>query len=196
MDGPMDTATQSERPEKGLRMNSVGLRSNFRILLILGTLTLAAGAILLLALSAVETQPDPLERSRFVNTVQQANKSIPKPAIAAGLPSCPQGTTPVLDIARYPNSPSKGQPSVNAALAAANAELKLNIALERVSKVPFDDKPGAPVWIVAGDKSLIATQTPAGGWFVSPAKLVKCHDPVTEPLPKASVGQAQDGPVG
>ena len=42
---------------------------------------------------------------------------------------------------------------------------------------PMGRNPEAPVWIVAGTDTFMATILPDGTWFVSPAKFVRCMDP-------------------
>jgi hypothetical protein len=90
----------------------------------------------------------------------------------------------VLDIAKYPrgDTASNGGATPEAAFKAANP------AIQQFSMSPMGKDPKAPVWIVAGGDTFIATILTDGTWFVSPAKFVKCMDPqeVMRPRPSSS----------
>jgi hypothetical protein len=96
------------------------------------------------------------------------------------LPDC----LPLLDIARYPRgeTASNGGATPEAAFRAANP------TIQQFSQFPMGKDPKAPVWIVAGSNTFIATILTDGTWFVSPAKFVKCTDPqeVMKPRPSHS----------
>jgi hypothetical protein len=88
----------------------------------------------------------------------------------------------VLDIARYPrgDTASNGGATPEAAFSAANP------AITKFTTFAMGTGSHAPVWIVAGGDTFIATILTDGTWFVSPAKFVKCMDPLEVMRPRPS----------
>jgi hypothetical protein len=79
-----------------------------------------------------------------------------------------------LDIARFPQGATDG----NSGATPEAAFRKAYPGIERFSTFSFaTNLPNAPVWIVAGSETFIATSLSDGTWFVSPAKFVQCRDP-------------------
>jgi hypothetical protein len=78
-----------------------------------------------------------------------------------------------LHIERFPrgDTAANGGATPEAALKTANPGIVL------FSMFPMGRDPKAPVWIVAGSETFIATILTDGTWFVSPAKFLGCRDP-------------------
>jgi hypothetical protein len=91
---------------------------------------------------------------------------------SGALPDC----LVALDIARYPQGDTarNGGATPEAALRSANPTIT-NVSLFPMG-MGTDSK--APVWIVAGTDTFVATSLPDGTWFVSPAKFLRCRDPL------------------
>jgi hypothetical protein len=90
-----------------------------------------------------------------------------------------------LDIARFP----RGVTEENGGVTPEAAFKAANPGIARFSAFPMGKDPKAPVWIVAGSETFVATILPDGTWFVSPAKFVGCRDPREVrwgPSPKAT----------
>jgi hypothetical protein len=101
--------------------------------------------------------------------------------LGGDLPSC----MIVLNIERFPRGETarNGGPTPEAAFRGANP------TIVHFSMFPMGRDPKAPVWIVAGSDTFIATILTDGTWFVSPAKLSGCRDPQevqTRPRPSSS----------
>jgi len=79
---------------------------------------------------------------------------------------------PELKIDVYPQGTEHGGATPSAAFTAAYP------AAGAFTTHKFGTTPGAPVWIVAGSRTFIATVLRDGSWFVSPATFVRCN-----PLP-------------
>jgi hypothetical protein len=103
------------------------------------------------------------------------------------LPDCLR----LLDIAKFPrgDTAANGGPTPEAAFRAANS------AIERFSMFPLGNDPKAPVWIVAGTDTFMATILTDGTWFVSPAKFVRCMDPREVTRSNASIPPARTFPM-
>jgi hypothetical protein len=89
-------------------------------------------------------------------------------ATAIARPSCPAGSAPLLDIARYPRPASRGAVSPEAAVRA------MKPTVGALSASPWSTATGAPVWFMAANEAFIATVLPDGTWFASPVKFVAC----------------------
>ncbi len=103
------------------------------------------------------------------------------------LPDCLR----LLDIARFP----RGDTAANGGATPEAAFRAANPTIDRFSMFPLGNDPKAPVWIVAGTDTFIATILTDGTWFVSPAKLVRCMDPQEVARPKASIPPARTFPM-
>jgi len=86
---------------------------------------------------------------------------------AAGAPDCTNGS-PNVDIARFPQGTTHGGATPEAAFRSAYP------GIPEFELFPYGSSPQAPVWIVAGTDTYIATILPDGTWFISPAKFVRC----------------------
>jgi len=86
---------------------------------------------------------------------------------AAGAPDCTNGT-PLMDIARFPQGTTHGGATPEAAFRSAYP------AIRDFELFPYGLLPQAPIWIVAGTDTYIATILPDETWFISPAKFVRC----------------------
>jgi hypothetical protein len=87
--------------------------------------------------------------------------------IPAGAPDCTNGT-PLMDNARYPQGTTHGGPTPAVAFQSEYP------TIPTFELFPFGTLPNAPVWIVAGTDTYLASILPDGTWFVSPAKFVRC----------------------
>lgn len=120
---------------------------------------------------------------------------------AGGAPDCANGS-PLMDISRFP------QGTVHGGATPESAFRDEHPAARDLSTFPFRESiTNAPVWIVAGTETFLATILPDGSWFVSPAKFVRCvsieeiqsrsatrtRDPNATPLPTPS-GSPLPGP--
>jgi hypothetical protein len=85
----------------------------------------------------------------------------------AGAPDCTNGS-PNVDLARFPQGTTHGGPTPAAAF---QSDYPTVASFELF---PYGSLVNAPVWIVAGTDTYIATILPDGTWFVSPAKFVRC----------------------
>ena len=85
----------------------------------------------------------------------------------AGAPDCTNGS-PNVDLARFPQGATHGGATPTAAF---QSEYPTVGSFELF---PYGYLVNAPVWIVAGTDTYIATILPDGTWFVSPAKFVRC----------------------
>jgi len=100
--------------------------------------------------------------------------------LAGDLPNC----LVHLDVARFP----QGATDSNSGATPEAAFRKANPSIVQFSMYPMGKDP-APVWIVAGSETFVATSLPDGTWFVSPAKFVECRDPqevLSRPRPSIS----------
>ena len=86
---------------------------------------------------------------------------------SAGAPDCTNGS-PNVDLARFPQGTTHGGATPTVAF---QTEYPTVGSFELF---PFGSLVNAPVWIVAGTDTYIATILPDGTWFVSPAKFVRC----------------------
>src|SRR5687767_5342352 len=79
-----------------------------------------------------------------------------------------------IDVAKFP----QGATDSNSAATPEAAFRKAYPGIEQFSTFSFATSiPSAPVWIVAGSDTFIATALSDGTWFVSPATFVQCRDP-------------------
>jgi hypothetical protein len=83
---------------------------------------------------------------------------------------CPAGTLPLLEIARYPQANTHGAPTPELAAKSVGALGVLTIR-------PMGRLADAPVWVVAGEQTFVATILPDGTWFISPARVKSCQEP-------------------
>ena len=86
---------------------------------------------------------------------------------AAGRPDCTNGS-PLMDIARFPRGATHGDAAPEAAFRSAYP------GIPDFELFPYGSSPQAPVWIVAGTDTYMATILQDGTWFISPAKFVRC----------------------
>jgi len=86
---------------------------------------------------------------------------------AVGAPDCTNGT-PRMDIARFPQPTTHGGATPEAAFRSAYP------AIRDLELFPYGSLPHAPVWIVAGTDTYLASILPDETWFISPAKFVRC----------------------
>jgi hypothetical protein len=86
---------------------------------------------------------------------------------AAGAPDCTNGT-PLMDNAKYP------QPTTHGGATPAAAFQSEYPTVRSFELFPYGALVSAPVWIVAGTDTYVATILPDGTWFISPAKFVRC----------------------
>jgi len=86
---------------------------------------------------------------------------------AAGAPDCTNGS-PLMDIARFPQPTTHGGATPEAAFRSAYP------AIRDFELFPYGLLPQAPVWIVAGTDTYLASILPDETWFISPAKFVRC----------------------
>jgi hypothetical protein len=86
---------------------------------------------------------------------------------AAGAPDCTNGT-PLMDIARFPQGTTHGGATPTAAFQTEYP------TVGSFDLFPYGSLVNAPVWIVAGTDTYLASILPDGTWFVSPAKFVRC----------------------
>jgi hypothetical protein len=103
------------------------------------------------------------------------------------LPDC----LPLLDIARFP----RGDTAANGGATPEAAFRAANPTIDQFSMFPMGNHPKAPVWIVAGTDTFMATILTDGTWFVSPAKFVRCVDPREVAKPTASIAPARTFPM-
>jgi hypothetical protein len=85
----------------------------------------------------------------------------------AGAPWCANGT-PLMDIARFPQDTTHGGATPEAAFRSAYP------AVRDFELFPYGLSAQAPVWIVAGTDTYLATTLLDETWFISPAKFVRC----------------------
>jgi hypothetical protein len=88
---------------------------------------------------------------------------------SGALPDCLVG----LHIDTFP----RGDTTANGGAAPEAAFRKANPTIVQFSMYPMGKDPKAPVWIVAGSETFIATILTDGTWFVSSAKFLGCRDP-------------------
>ena len=86
---------------------------------------------------------------------------------AAGRPDCTNGS-PLMDNARFPRGATHGGATPAAAFQNEYP------TVQSFELFPYGSSPQAPVWIVAGTDTYIATILPDGTWFISAAKFVRC----------------------
>jgi hypothetical protein len=86
---------------------------------------------------------------------------------AAGRPDCTNGS-PLMDIARFPQGTTHGGATPEAAFRSAYPTIR------DFELFPYGLSPQAPVWIVAGTDTYLASVLPDETWFISPAKFVRC----------------------
>jgi hypothetical protein len=86
---------------------------------------------------------------------------------AAGRPDCTNGS-PLIDNARYPQGATHGDATPEAAFRSAYP------GTPDFELFPYGLSPKAPVWIVAGTDTYMATILQDGTWFISPSKFVRC----------------------
>jgi hypothetical protein len=80
-----------------------------------------------------------------------------------------------IDVAKFP----EGATDINSGATPEAAFRKAYPGIEQFSTSSFATNISrAPVWIVAGSETFIATALSDGLWFVSPAKFVQCRDPL------------------
>ena len=79
----------------------------------------------------------------------------------------------VLEQSRFP----QGDSAKNGGATPEDALRRENPAITRFTLFPMGKDPKAPVWIVAGSDTFVATILTDGTWFVSPARFVRCRDP-------------------
>ena len=95
------------------------------------------------------------------------------PAAAATIDdptNCPTGTSPYLDVTRFPNAPDlHGAPTPEDALRAAYP------TTASITKHPFGASESSPVWLIADNRTYLASVLPDGTWFVSTARLIACR---------------------
>jgi hypothetical protein len=105
--------------------------------------------------------------------------------VTSGLPVCPTGQSPVLDIQFPPppgESPGTGSPSAEAAFVRAFPGTKSWAGFR-----PFGQGRGAPVWIVAGGETFVAEVhgLPEGNnWFAYRARFVGCRPLLIQSSPR------------
>ena len=87
---------------------------------------------------------------------------------AGAAPDCSGGVA-WIQPATFPQSNVVGGATPEAALRSAYP------TAGPISMFPFGSLPNAPVWIVAGGSTYVATFLPGGTWFVSPASFVRCR---------------------
>ena len=88
---------------------------------------------------------------------------------SGALPDCLVG----LHIDTFP----RGDTAANGVATPEAAFRRANPGVEQFSMYPMGKDPKAPVWIVAGSETFIATILTDGTWFVSSAKFLGCRDP-------------------
>jgi hypothetical protein len=88
---------------------------------------------------------------------------------SGALPDCLVG----LHIDTFP----RGDNAANGGATPEAAFRKANPTIVQFSMFPMGKDPKAPVWIVAGSETFIATILTDGTWFVSSAKFLGCRDP-------------------
>jgi hypothetical protein len=98
-----------------------------------------------------------------------------------------------LDVAKFP----QGATESNGGATPEAAFRKANPTIVEFSLFPMGRLPGAPVWIVAGSETFIASALADGTWFVSPARFVGCRDPqeVPQRRPGPSISPAPTSPM-
>lgn len=89
---------------------------------------------------------------------------------AATAQVCPQGTAPHLQIAVFSAWSAHGAMTPELAVRTSGAVGPLEL-------VPMGKANSAPVWIVAGQQTFVATILSDGTWFASPARLLECKVP-------------------
>ena len=87
------------------------------------------------------------------------------------------GALPDCLVALHIDTFPRGATAANGGATPEAAFRSANPGIEQFSMLPMGKDPKAPVWIVAGSETFIATILTDGTWFVSPAKLVGCRDP-------------------
>jgi hypothetical protein len=88
---------------------------------------------------------------------------------SGALPDCLIG----LHIDTFP----RGDTAASGGATPEAAFRKANPTIVEFSMHPMGKDPKAPVWIVAGSETFMATILTDGTWFVSPAKFLGCRDP-------------------
>src|SRR5881396_1093905 len=101
----------------------------------------------------------------------------------AGTPACTNGT-PLLDITRFPQGTTHGGATPEAAFRSAYP------AIHDFELFPYGSSPQAPVWIVAGTDTYLATSLQDETWFISPAKFVRCRS--SEEIQSTSATRTRD----
>jgi hypothetical protein len=99
------------------------------------------------------------------------------------------GALPDCLVALHIDTFPRGATAANGGATPEAAFKKANPGIEQSSMLPMGKDPKAPVWIVAGSETFIATILTDGTWFVSPAKFLGCRDPQevqTKPRPSNS----------
>jgi hypothetical protein len=86
---------------------------------------------------------------------------------AVGAPDCTNGS-PLMDIAKFPQGTTHGGATPEAAFRSAYP------AIRDFELFPYGSLPQAPVWIVAGTDTYLASILPDETWFISPGKFVRC----------------------
>jgi hypothetical protein len=87
------------------------------------------------------------------------------------------GALPDCLIALHIETFPRGDTAANGGATPEAALRRTNPGIEQFSMLPMGKDPKAPVWIVAGSETFIATILTDGTWFVSPAKFLGCRDP-------------------
>jgi len=87
------------------------------------------------------------------------------------------GALPDCLIALHIDTFPRGATAANGGATPEAAFRMANPGIEQFSMLPMGKDPKAPVWIVAGSETFIATVLTDGTWFVSTAKFLGCRDP-------------------
>ena len=99
------------------------------------------------------------------------------------------GALPDCLVALHIDTFPRGATAANGGATPEAAFRRANPGVEQFSMFPGGTISNAPVWIVAGSETFIATILTDGTWFVSPAKFLGCRDPQevqTRPSPPNS----------
>jgi hypothetical protein len=87
------------------------------------------------------------------------------------------GALPDCLVALHIDTFPRGATAANGGATPEAAFRRANPGVEQFSMFPGGTISNAPVWIVAGSETFIATILTDGTWFVSPAKFLGCRDP-------------------
>jgi len=87
------------------------------------------------------------------------------------------GALPDCLVALHIDTFPRGPTAANGGATPEAAFRRANPGIEQFSMFPGGTISNAPVWIVAGSETFMATVLTDGTWFVSPAKFLGCRDP-------------------